>query len=217
MADLHPRTHLRAAAWVPDDDPHRDRADAAELAADWIWQRSEIEGAAPVLVTNTQRAGGFGIDSLDEIARAGGYTTPRSRTRLDRAPVLVFVPYEQSLQCAMDQARGFSLVAVETKGFVLAEWAAGADAVNLLTDETSTSAIPDDARKDLDSAMFYGVRNGWTGPDEKAHARRHLLEHVRAGRLSPDQAASYDMSQGASDRGAKRLRELLDRDSPRRR
>jgi hypothetical protein len=217
MPDLHPRTHLRAAAWVPDDDPHRDWADAADLAAEWIWQRSEEEGVPPLLVTNTQQARGFGIDALDEIARAGGHTTPRSRTRVERAPVLVYVPYEQSLRRAMEVARGFSLVAVETKQFPLAEWAFGAEAVNLLTDEPSTSAIPDEIRKDLDSAMFYGGRNGWTGPDEKAHAQRHLREHVRAGRLTPDQAASYVMSQGASDRGAKRLRELLQRDSSRRR
>ena len=113
--------------------------------------------------------------------------------------------------------RGFSLVAVETKQVSLAEWAAGAEAVNLLTDETSPSAIPDDVRDDLDSVTFDGGRNGWTGPDEKAYARRHLLEQVRAGRLSPDQAASYVTSRGASDRGANRLRELLQRDSHRRR
>lgn len=63
MADLHPRTHLRAAAWVPDDDPHRDWADAADLAAEWLWQRSEEEGVPPLLVTNARRPGGFGIDA----------------------------------------------------------------------------------------------------------------------------------------------------------
>lgn len=91
----------------------------------------------------------------------------------------------------------------------LAEWAAGAGAVNLLTAETSSSAIPDDVRDDLQSVIFDGGRNGWTGPDEKAHARRHLTEHVRNGSLTPDQAASYVMSQGVSDGGAKRLRDLL--------
>lgn len=214
MADLHPRTHLRAAAWVPDD-PERDWAEAAAIAADWLWQRSQIEGVPPVLVTNTQKAGGPGLGVLDEIARAGGHTTPRSRTRLDPAPVLAYVPYAESLQCAMDQARGFSLVAVETKRFPLAEWAAGAGAINLLTHETSPSAIPDNVRDDLDSVMFYGGRNGWTGPDEKDHARRYLMDHVRAGTLDPEEAASYVMSQGASDRGAKRLRELLQKDSRR--
>lgn len=215
MADLHPKTHLRAAAWVPEDDPQRDWADAVAIAADWLWQRSQIEGVAPVLVTNTQKAGGPGLGMLDEIARAGGHTTPRSRAHLDPAPVLAYVPYAESLQCAMDQARGFSLVAVETRRFPLAEWTAGAGAINLLTHETSPSAIPDDVRDDLDSAVFYGGNNGWTGPDEKDHARRHLIEHLLSGRLSAEQAASYVMSQGVSDRGAKRLRELLEKHSRR--
>jgi hypothetical protein len=38
---------------VPDDDPERPWDEAAELAADWIWERSEVEGAKPLLVTNT--------------------------------------------------------------------------------------------------------------------------------------------------------------------
>lgn len=108
-------------------------------------------------------------------ARVGGYTTPQSRTRVDRAPVFVYVPDERSLRFAMDQARGYSLAAVQGSLFPPAEWAAGADAINLLTDETSSSAIPDDVRDDLDSVMFYGGRNGWTGPDEKAHARGTYL------------------------------------------
>ncbi len=37
MVELHPTTHVRAAAWVPDDDPERPWDEAAELAADWIW------------------------------------------------------------------------------------------------------------------------------------------------------------------------------------
>ncbi|MCG2803679.1 MAG: hypothetical protein L6311_16530 [Cellulomonas sp.] len=52
MADLHPTTHLQAAAWVPDDDPERPWEVAAELAADWIWEHSKLEGvtgsAAPI-------------------------------------------------------------------------------------------------------------------------------------------------------------------------
>lgn len=214
MADLHPQTHLRAAAWVPDDDPQRDWADAAAIAADWLWQQSEAEGVPPLLVTNTQDAG-WGIETLDEIARAGGHATPRSRGRFDRGPVFSYVPDEKSLRYAMDLARGYSLVVVEGSLFPLAEWAAGANAINLLTDTATSSDIPDDVRKDLDSAVFYGGNNGWTGPDEKDHARRHLIEHLRSGRLSAEQAASYVMSQGVSDRGAKRLRELLEKDSRR--
>lgn len=42
MADLHPTTHLQAAAWVPDDDPERPWDEAAALAADWIWERAPM-------------------------------------------------------------------------------------------------------------------------------------------------------------------------------
>ncbi|SIJ65841.1 Uncharacterised protein [Mycobacteroides abscessus subsp. abscessus] len=113
----------------------------------------------------------------------------------------------------MELARGYSLVAVETIRFPLNEWAAGAAAINLLDGEISPSAMSDEIRGDLDSVIFYGGRNGWTGPDEKAHARRHLLDHVNTGALSADQAASYALSQGATDRGAKRLQQLLEKGS----
>ncbi|GJJ24063.1 hypothetical protein [Mycolicibacterium mageritense] len=83
-ADLHPSTHLRAAAWVPDDVEDRPWEEAITLAADWIWERSQDEGLPPMVVSNAQKTGGLGYASLDEIIRAGGHTTPKSRTRFDR-------------------------------------------------------------------------------------------------------------------------------------
>ena len=77
-ADLHPSTHLRAAAWVPDDVEDRPYEDAIALAADWIWERSQDEDLVPLLVSNAQNAGSFGYADLDEIIRAGGHTTPQS-------------------------------------------------------------------------------------------------------------------------------------------
>ncbi|NIL60088.1 hypothetical protein HCB18_27985 [Salinispora arenicola] len=85
MVELHPSTYLQAAAWVPDDDPERPWEDAADLAADWIWGRSEVEGIAPLLVTNTFQ-NGVGIGCLDEIARRGGQATPQGKQRFDRGP-----------------------------------------------------------------------------------------------------------------------------------
>ncbi|ABK70521.1 hypothetical protein LI99_22775 [Mycolicibacterium smegmatis] len=42
--------------------------------------------------------------------------------------------------------------------------------------------------------------------------RRFLSSHISGGRLTPDQAAAYSLSsQSVSERGAKRLRELLSR------
>jgi hypothetical protein len=150
---LHPATHLRAAAWVPDDDPERPWDEAIAPAARWLWECSEAEGAPPLLVSNTQSVSGWGYGDLDEIARAGGHATPQGRTRYDRGPVFAFVPDERSLHFAMDLARGYSLAVVEGSLTPLAEWAAGAGAVNLLTGEVTKSVIPDEVRKDLDSAM----------------------------------------------------------------
>jgi hypothetical protein len=72
-ADLHPTTFLRAAAWVPDDVEDRPWDHAIALAADWIWERSQAEDLAPLLVSNAQNAARFGYADLDEIIRAGGH------------------------------------------------------------------------------------------------------------------------------------------------
>jgi len=210
VVELHPSTYLQAAAWVPDDDPERPWEDAADLAADWIWGRSKVEGVAPLLVTNTFQ-NSVGIGCLDEIARLGGQATPQGKQRFDRGPALAYVPDERTLKFALDLARGYSLAVVETVSFPLAEWAAGAGAINLLDGSTNASSIPDDVKADLDHAVFFGGNNGWTGPHEKQHARTHLGHHVQSGRLAPQQAASYVMSQGVSDKGAKRLRLLLEK------
>ncbi|TFD44999.1 hypothetical protein E3T55_19590 [Cryobacterium frigoriphilum] len=193
---------------MPDDDSHRPWDEAASLAADWIWERSETEGVTPLLVTNTLKSGTF-MPVLDDIARRGGHAAPLGKERFDRGPVLAYVPVEKTLKYAMELARGYSLAVVETDSFPLAEWAAGAGAINLLDGSASASEISEDVRHDLDSAIFFGGNNGWTGSHEKNHARSHLLDHVRTRRLSPDDAAAYAMSQGVSDRGARRLRDLL--------
>lgn len=210
MVDLHATTHLQAAAWVPDDDPERPWDEAADLAAGWIWERSEAEGVKPLLVTNTfQNA--RGIESLEEIAREGGQATPQGKGRFDPGPVLAYVPDERTLKLALNLARGYSLAVVETVNFPLAEWAAGVGAINLLDGSTSASGLPEDVKADLDHAVFFGGNNGWTGSHEKEHARTHLARHVHSGRLAPEQAASYAMAKGVSDRGAKRLRLLLEK------
>lgn len=195
---------------MPDDDPERPWDEAADLAAEWIWERSEIAGVTPLLVTNTfQNA--VGIDCLNKIARKGGQATPIGKQRFDRGPVLAYVPDERSLKFALNLARGYSIAVVETVNFPLAEWAAGVGAINLLDGSPSSSSIPADVKADLDHAVFFGGNNGWTGQHEKQHARNHLVRHVQAGRLAPEQAASYVMSQGVSDKGAKRLRSLLEK------
>ncbi|MFC4902769.1 hypothetical protein [Kocuria oceani] len=210
MVEFHPKTHLQVAAWVPDDNPKRPWDEAADLAANWIWQRSEVKSVAPLLVTNTFQ-NGTGIGALDDIVHHGGHATPQGKERFDPGPVLAYAPTEKTLNFALDLARGHSLVVVETARFPIAEWAAEAAAINLLDGSTTSSSLPDDIRSDLDHAVFFGGNNGWTGPHEKQHARTHLADHVRTGRLAPQHAASYVMAQGVSDKGARRLRELLEK------
>jgi len=203
-------TDLRSAAWVPDDDPSRPWDEAAGLAAEWIWSRSEEEGVKPLLVTNSLK-NASGIACLEEIARDGGQSTPQSRGKFERGPVLAYAPDERTFELALNLARNYSLAVVETVNFPLAEWAASSEAINLLDGSTSASSVPDEVKADLDHAVFFGGNNGWTGPHEKEHARNHLLHHVQAGRLTPEQAASYVMANSVSSRGAKRLRVLLEK------
>ncbi|GAB3540292.1 hypothetical protein GCM10027403_29850 [Arthrobacter tecti] len=159
MVDLHPTTHLQAAAWVPDDDPERPWDEAAELATDWIRERSEAEGVKVLLVTNTfQNA--RGIESLEQIAREGGQATPQGKERFERGPVLAYVPDERTLKLALNLARGYSLAVVETVSFPLAEWASDSGAINLLDGSTNASNLSDDVKADLDHALFFGGNNG---------------------------------------------------------
>ena len=207
MVERHPTTYLQAAAWVPFDlvTPWED---AAAVAAEWIWQRSNVEGVDPALVTNTLR-GGVLLPVLAEIGRCG-HASPQSKQRLDLGPVLAYVPDKKALIYAMDLARGYSLVVVEGSNFKLAEWAAGAAAIDLLTDQQTSSSLTSEVLKDLDSVIFFGGNNGWTGSHEKDHARRRLSAHAAGGLLTGEQAAAYVMSQGVSDRGATRLKRLLE-------
>lgn len=209
MPQAKSQSLLRAAAWVPDDDPERPWDEAADLAAEWIWARAEEEGKQPMLVTNTFQ-NGFGIASLNEITGAGRQATPRSRGRFEPGPVLAYVPVEKALDLALDLARESSLVVVETINFPVSEWAAAIGAFDLIHGLVSLSAIPDDVRADLEHAIHFGGNNGWSGPHEKKQARTFLFTHVASGRLDADTAAAYAMANNVSDRGAKRLRALIE-------
>lgn len=91
---------------------------------------------------------------------------------------------------------------VETVSFPIAEWAAGASAIDLVNAVTRSSDPPDDVRTDLDHAVFFGGNNGWTGSHEKQDARTYVSNHVRSTRVDPEQAASYVLAQGVSDKEA---------------
>lgn len=202
-------SRLRAAAWVPDDDPHRPYEDAAVLAVRWIVERSQEEGVRPVVVANAKSVSL--PSSLATLAQHGGLSTPLSPAAFGAGPVVAFVPDARALSHAMDVARGHSLAVIEGFSLPLAQWAAGVRAVNLVDGSASGGGLPTDVVQALESAILFGGNNGWSGSHEKEQATRRLADHVRSGRLSPDGAAAYVMSQGVSDRGAKRLKALLER------
>ena len=80
------------------------------------------------------------------------------------------------------------------------------DIINTVGQATPRTSTRYD-RGNLDLAILDGARNGWTSPDEKARAQRCLADHIRTGRLTPEQAAAYALTSPAvSERGAKRLR-----------
>lgn len=200
---------LQSAAWVPDDDAERPWSEAGALAAEWLWQRCEVEGRKPLLVTNSRQS--HVLPEFADIVQEGGHATPRSKDTFERGPVVAYVPDAKSLAFATGLARGSSLVVVEGSQLSLREWAAGVGATNLLDRAVTTTGIPADVVKSLDSAIFFGGNNGWSGQHEKQNARKILSDHVRQGTLTPDDAAAYALSRGVNDDGAKRLKTLLEK------
>ncbi|MCJ1709551.1 hypothetical protein [Microbacterium sp. VKM Ac-2923] len=137
MEKIPPTTFVRAAAWVPDDHD-RPWEEAANLASEWIWQRSQEEETLPLLVTSTLQ-NGRDIQSLVEIAVTCGHATPRGKQRFIVGPVIAYLPDARTLDLATGLAYMHSLVVVETARFPLLDWATGAGAVNLLDMQSTTS------------------------------------------------------------------------------
>ena len=150
---------LLSVAWVPDDDPTRDWDIAARLAAAWVDDRCQHEGATGVLVTNTMDY--LGVPALDAFASRHVRTSPRvTRQRVGSGvgPVLSYVPHEKELETAMNLARGSSLGVVETVSFRLLGWASWFEAWDLVRQEP-TPPLPESVRESVEGLAFYG--NKW--------------------------------------------------------
>ncbi|WP_314451033.1 hypothetical protein [uncultured Microbacterium sp.] len=156
---------------------------------EWLWERSDEEGDEPLLVTNMLQ-NGRSVRGLSEIAGQGEHVTPHGKKCFNAGPVLAHAPDARALDFALILEHGYSLAVLESARSCLAEWAAGADAINLTDGQASRSSFFGDVKKDLDRAVSFGGNNGWSGSDA---------------------AASHVMSQRLSDRGSRRLRELLRR------
>lgn len=201
----HPKSLLRSAGWVPERAGMTWDAAATEAVA-WILERSAAEGIAPLLVTQTR---GGGIPQVLQRVSGHGHATPQSRGSFGVGPVLAYVPEARALSFAMSRARGHSLAVVEGNAYPLNEWAAAVGALGLLTGVVTESQLDAEVVADLESTIFYGGNNGWSGSDEKRHVRTHLGAPVRAGRLEPDDAAAFVLGRGVSHHGADRIDQIL--------
>lgn len=196
------------AAWVPDDEPQRDWAVAADLAVRWVEARCREEQASGVLVTNTLDH--LGIPDLQAFAARHAHTTRRSdrdRVGAGVGPVLAYLPGIEELEFAMGLARRSSLAVVESVEFPLRGWAALLAAENLLTGE-ATPPLPDKVNDAVERLKFYG-NNGFGDPFGKKQARSVLNDLRDAGELDPGVLLGAILAAGVPARGVKNLDSLI--------
>lgn len=120
---------LKAAAYVPDDDPDRSWDDASKPLIAWLDQQAISEERAPLLLIDTLQSHGPAGQNYEQ-------TTNRSRNRVQRGrPTFVHAPDAELLELGVNYASGYSIAVVESFSFPLAGWAAAVGAINLWTQE----------------------------------------------------------------------------------
>ncbi len=215
------RTHVRysgvvshisllSVAWVPDDDPTRDWEVAARLAAAWVDDRCQHEGATGVLLTNTMDY--LGVPALDVFAARHVRTSPRparQRAGTGVGPVLSYVPHEKELETAMNLARGSSLGVVETVSFPLLGWASWFEAWDLVRQEP-TPPLPESVRECVERVAFYG-NNGFGDQFGKRQAQSILERLDEPARKASALLPGALIAAGVSPRGIRNIRQLMAR------
>lgn len=201
---------VRAAAWIPDADENLPRwEDLEQTAVEWIEEQAVADGVTPVVFYNAAKSHG-GPGPVHRLAARHGFSYPLDR-RQPHGAVLAFHPDARSLRQAADLARGTALVVLESSMTPLAGWAAATGAVDLSGVHAQPPALDIEARKALDSALFFGGHNNWTGSHERDHARRALEGVVRGGLIDVDTAVGYALGHaGVSELGAKNLRRCVE-------
>ncbi|MEV6986508.1 hypothetical protein AB0M95_35340 [Sphaerisporangium sp. NPDC051017] len=200
------------AAWVPDDDPHRDWEDAAKAAVAWTLEQAAPEGATPLLVTPHQNQWNAGVDSITWFANTYPATTPRSsgrRAGVGQGPVLVYVPDFDTLHMAASYARSYCLAVVETASTPLIGWAMETEAINLLTGEVTPDIRSDSQREVIERVHFYG-NNGWTRGFGRDQTKRILRETYGRDGLTRDIVLGAMAAKDHNGKALNRLGELLD-------
>lgn len=197
------------AAWVPDDDPHRDLETAAQIAADWISQECTDQHATGILVMNALGAEESN-PALRQFAAKHTRTTPRVRGSFHGVgPTLAYVPSAPTLHYAAGLARGSSIAVVEGRNlFPLQGWARALGAVDLTRPDELPAPIEPELAEPIDRLLVCS-NNGFGDNYGKQQARRILEELRDEGLLHRDFTLGALLAYGVSDNGIRNLAQII--------
>jgi hypothetical protein len=201
-------TYQRKRAWIPDYDSGDE---AIDLALSWIRKEASDQDPAPLLVTNTFN-NGDGLRSARVFRERDRWITPRSDGGgAHFGPVVAFVPEVEAFTLAEQRSHKSLLCVIQSHWLPIDEWAAEVGAEDLThPGRTAESKLDPDLKKALDSVDFFGGSNGWTGPDEKKHARRALEDFRGTGLLDPELIGGYMLAKGVGENGYKNITKLVE-------
>ncbi|MDA0301965.1 MAG: hypothetical protein O2822_05505 [Chloroflexi bacterium] len=197
------------AAWIPWYRNDVDADDALELAEGWL--AGAPCRAQRVIVTNTREALRGHFSAHPKLARYENFspTSSRARSRTGNA-VLALWPSNETLAFAETVATDGALCVVPGSIHDLTHWIRRTTATNLwdpASELESSDELPAQVRSALDSAIFFGGRNGFFG-HEKVVAIRSIDTFIREGfRPSPEAVRDYALEKGVQPGGAEPLRE----------
>lgn len=202
------KSYVNHLAWLPDSDAADHELE--ESAVEWITQRARAEGKAPIAFTKTRIGAEHLRPPFSEFVRRYGLTYQRDRRKPSGHPVLALFPDAASLSASRQCARGSSLMVVESHGLSLHGWAAATGATDITGIHEPMTLIHPDARKALDSAIFFGGGNNWTGRHEREDAADSLRSVVGRRLLSAEIASSYVLGHGrVTEVGAKKIASVV--------
>lgn len=196
------------AAWVPDDDPERERDDALALGARWIDRAGGEPSAEPVLITDTRRSISPAVDQLAERYQ---HVTPHASHHLPpgAAPVLAYVPSLKALESAIRLAQGSPLAVVESVAHPMRGWALQVGALDLTRPHDAPVTM--DARTaDALSRLRTYSGNAFAPASDRRDAEAVLRQLDAEGLLDRDLVCGAMTAMELSGHAVKKLAKLID-------
>ena len=200
-----------AAYWLPglnDDSVDSDEV----LRAAFEWLHDEPCNGARLIVMNTLGM----VNNRPIIARASArYTVVSPRSQKGVSPignaVLAIWPVNDTLELAERLARGGSLCVIPGTLDDLGHWILRASAQHLWNPgevPDQTPKLEEAVRSVLDSIVYFGGHNDFSGGTEKQMSIRNLRAMISDGnRPDPTDLENYVLTRGVRSKGARRLRE----------